>query len=135
MTMRDTLRLFACLLPLSLSAAGCLSDIGEPRASDVAGVYTLEVPGALQLQVDPQSRVTYTVTGGALDLAPFWRFSIQFLTPETVISLAGDYSRTSTGVVLDYDGGATEVGTLSGDRIVMARSDGVTIAFRKVAQD
>ena len=59
--MRRPVRLLARLLPLCLLAGAC-SDLAEPTFSQVAGVYTLDAPGPLQMRVDPRSQTVSTVT-------------------------------------------------------------------------
>ena len=131
--MRHTIRLVACLLTLVLAASGC-SDLAEPQFSPVAGVYTLDASGPIELRIDPRSQTVYTVTSGVLELQPTWYFAITFQGPESGASLAGNYTHSDGRIILDYPGGESDTGTFNGDRLTLTRSDGVTVIFRKVPE-
>ena len=130
--MRSAARFIVPLL-LCLVADAC-SDLAEPQFSQVAGIYTLDAPGPVQMRIDPRSHTTESVTSATLDLHPVWRFDIDFRAAESGFSFSGSYTHTGTGVVLDYDSGDTDVGTFSGDKLTITRSDGTVIVFRKVPE-
>jgi hypothetical protein len=131
--MRIPSRCFVPLLSLCLAAGAC-SDLAEPQFSQVAGIYTLEASEPVQMRIDPRSHTTESVTSATLDLQPIWRFHMDFRAGEGGHSFSGSYTHSGTDVVLDYDSGDTDVGTFSGDRLTITRSDGAVVVFRKVPE-
>ena len=122
------------LLALGGLGSACTESPAELSFSDVAGVYRLEVAAGSSVSVQPDPGVPQTLDAaeGVLELQPAWAFDVQYGNDVESRTAAGSYSRTSNGVRLQFNSGATVNATLANGVVIVPNGAAPPLLFEAV---